>query len=61
VPGPPPHSHVAHAGSRSEVIARCSSASWPGTHTLQLLTVYCSSMYIRVLMLVLVSLIPMLS
>jgi hypothetical protein len=27
MPGPPPHSHVAHAGSRSEVIARCSSAS----------------------------------
>ncbi len=41
VPGPPPRHHVAHAGSRNEVIAGHEAACWPGTRPLQLLTVYC--------------------
>ncbi len=37
----PPRSHVAQAGSRNEVILGRGAACWPGTHPLQLLTVYC--------------------
>ncbi len=35
-----PPCHVVHAGSRNEVIAGHGAACWPGTHPLQLLTVY---------------------
>jgi hypothetical protein len=36
----PPRLHVAHAGSRNEVIAGPGAACWPGSHLLQLLAVY---------------------